>query len=88
MSDFRPVRLRLLRPRRFSWLFWSLKDRRSRISYFCCCCMVIATEDVAKNLCYWASKLPLAISLILLPNKDLELLEHFATHGWNCPVKS
>ena len=88
MSEFRLVRLRLLRPRRFSRLLRSLKDRRSRISYFRYCCMVIATEEAAKNLCCWVSILPLATSLILLPNKVLELLERFATHGWNCPVQS
>ena len=31
---FRPERLQLLRPRRFSWLLRSLKSRRSRVSYF------------------------------------------------------
>ena len=38
--------------------------------------MVVATEEVAKNLCCSASKLPLATSLILLPNKILEFI------GW------
>ena len=33
-------------------------------------------------------KFALGNFLNLLPNKVLELLEHFATHGWNCPVKS
>ena len=49
VSDFRPVQLRLLRPRRFSWLLRFLKDRRSQLLLLLC--MVLATEEVAKDLC-------------------------------------
>ena len=82
---FRPERLRLLRPRRFSWLLGSLKSRRSRVRHF------LLLLHWSSN--WWSCQEPLLLGLKialgnflnLLPNRVLEFIGAFRSSwlAWN-----
>ena len=85
---FRPVRLHLLRPRRFCWLLRSLKDRRSLISHF------LMTDSICHSSlpCTVLEKVTLTtIQLRIYPRTEVDPMfqcVYISTPLKSCPYKS